>query len=64
LNLRENVAVDEMETLRLAQRGTTFGFSDQRAESLMREWIKDAASLESALDDTRLQFPGPEAFTS
>lgn len=64
LNLRENVAVDEMETLRLAQRGTSFGFSDQRAETLMREWIKDAASLESALDDARLQFPRPEAFTS
>jgi superfamily II DNA or RNA helicase len=64
LNLRENVAADEIETLRLAQRGTTFGFSDQRAESLMREWIKDAASVETALDDARLQFPAPEAFTS
>lgn len=63
LNLRESVAVDEIETLRLAQRGTSFGFSDQRAETLMREWIKDAASLESALDDTRLQFPSLEAFT-
>jgi superfamily II DNA or RNA helicase len=62
LNLRENVAADEIETLRLAQRGTTFGFSDQRAETLMREWIKDAASLETALDDVRLQFPTPEAF--
>jgi superfamily II DNA or RNA helicase len=62
LSLSGSVAADEIETLRLAQRGTTFGFSDQRAESLMREWIKDAASLETALDDARLQFPAPEAF--
>ncbi len=63
MSLSGHVAADEIETLRLAQRGTTFGFSDQRAESLMREWIKDAASLETALDDVRLQFPAPEAFT-
>jgi superfamily II DNA or RNA helicase len=62
LSLSGAVAADEIETLRLAERGTTFGFSDQRAESLMREWIKDAASLETALDDARLQFPAPEAF--
>lgn len=64
MNLKEGVAADEIETLRLAQRGTTFGFSDQRAETLMREWIQDAASLETALDDARLQFPAPEAFAS
>jgi superfamily II DNA or RNA helicase len=63
LNLSDKIAADEIETLRLAERGTTFGFDDQRAESLMREWIKDAANLETALDDTRLQFPAPEAFT-
>jgi len=62
LNLSGQVAADEIETLRLAQRGTTFGFSDQKAETLMREWIKDAASLETALDDARLQFPASEAF--
>jgi superfamily II DNA or RNA helicase len=62
MNLKEHVAADELETLRLTQRGTTFGFSDQRAETLMREWIKDAASLETALDDARLQFPSPDAF--
>jgi superfamily II DNA or RNA helicase len=63
LNLSGKVAADEVETLRLAQRGTTFSFSDQRAESLMREWLSDAASLETAVDDARLQFPAPEAFT-
>jgi hypothetical protein len=62
LNLSSQVAADEIETLRLAERGTTFEFSDQRAETLMREWIKDAASLETALDEARLQFPAPEAF--
>jgi superfamily II DNA or RNA helicase len=62
LNLRETVAANEIETLRLAQRGTSFSFSDQRVETLMREWIKDAASLETALDDVRLQFPAPEVF--
>jgi hypothetical protein len=62
MDIRSQVASDEIETLRLAQRGTTFEFTDQRAEDLMREWIKDAASLETALDEARLQFPLPEAF--
>ncbi|GII45100.1 hypothetical protein Psi02_15240 [Planotetraspora silvatica] len=62
LSLSSQVATDEIETLRLAARGTSFEFDDQRAESLMREWIKDAASLETALDEARLQFPNPEAF--
>lgn len=64
MDIRSQAAADEIETLRLAERGTTFEFSDQRAETLMREWIKDAASLETALDETRLQFPAPEAFGS
>ncbi|GAA2824338.1 hypothetical protein GCM10010441_56010 [Kitasatospora paracochleata] len=62
LNIRQQIAADEVETLRLAERGTTFEFSDQRAESLMREWIKDAASLETSLEESRLQFPDPAAF--
>ncbi|MEU6614544.1 DEAD/DEAH box helicase family protein [Streptomyces parvus] len=62
LNIRERIATDEIETLRLARRGTSFEFSDQRAESLMREWIEDAASLETELDESRLQFPDPTAF--
>lgn len=33
------------------------GFSDQRVATLMDEWIKDAASLETAYDEHRLQFP-------
>jgi superfamily II DNA or RNA helicase len=62
LNIRQQIAKDEVETLRLAERGTTFEFSDQRAESLMHEWIKDAASLETSLEESRLQFPDPAAF--
>ena len=62
MNIHSALAADEIETLRLAERGTSFEFSDQRAEELMREWIKDAASLETALDEARLQFPAPEAF--
>jgi superfamily II DNA or RNA helicase len=62
MNIHSALATDEIETLRLADRGTSFEFSDQRAEELMREWIKDAASLETALDEARLQFPAPEAF--
>ncbi|MER7769881.1 DEAD/DEAH box helicase family protein [Kitasatospora sp. NPDC096140] len=33
------------------------GFSDQHVATLMDEWIKDAASLETAYDEHRLQFP-------
>ncbi|HXL95444.1 MAG TPA: DEAD/DEAH box helicase family protein [Streptosporangiaceae bacterium] len=62
MDIREHVAADEIETLHLAERGTTFEFSDQRAEGLMREWIKDAASLENSRRETRLQFPDPEVF--
>ncbi|MFF7635533.1 DEAD/DEAH box helicase family protein [Kitasatospora sp. NPDC008050] len=32
-------------------------FSDQKVATLMDEWIKDAASLETAYDEHRLQFP-------
>ncbi|MEH0936772.1 DEAD/DEAH box helicase family protein [Micromonospora psammae] len=62
LNMREQVAADDIETLRLPASGTRFEFSDRRAEELMREWIKDAASLETALDESRLQFPDPDIF--
>lgn len=61
MSLREQVSADEFETLRLAPVGTRFEFTDARAESLMQEWIKDAASLETALDEHRLQFPDPES---
>ncbi|MFJ3636223.1 MULTISPECIES: DEAD/DEAH box helicase family protein [Streptomyces] len=36
-------------------------FSDQKVATLMDEWIKDAASLETAYDEHRLQFPAARA---
>ncbi|GAA2635244.1 hypothetical protein GCM10010425_40990 [Streptomyces spororaveus] len=36
-------------------------FSDQKVATLMDEWIKDAASLETAYDEHRLQFPSTRA---
>ncbi|MFI6977766.1 DEAD/DEAH box helicase family protein [Embleya sp. NPDC050154] len=36
---------------------STIDFSDQRVATLMNEWIRDAASLETAYDEHRLQFP-------
>ena len=62
MSMREQVAAEEVETLRLNGHATRFEFSDQRVETLMREWIKDAASLETALEEARLQFPDPDAF--
>jgi superfamily II DNA or RNA helicase len=56
MNMREQVGADEVETLRISGRNS-FEFTDQRAESLMKEWIADAASLETELDEARLQFP-------
>ena len=36
---------------------STIGFTDQAVETLMEEWIKDAADVETAYDESRLQFP-------
>ena len=35
----------------------TFSFSSQEIGTLLQEWIKDAAALEDAADEVRLQFP-------
>ena len=35
-------------------------FSDAGVESLLEQWIQDAASLETANDEARLQFLDPE----
>lgn len=57
LNLKRSLEGDgEIETLS----GVTpsrIDFSDQNVATLMEEWIKDAASLETAYDEYRLQFP-------
>lgn len=60
LNIQRELEVDEVETLPQLGR-SHIEFSDQRVGSLMSEWIKDAASLETAYDEARLQFPDPSA---
>ncbi|MFC9861679.1 MULTISPECIES: DEAD/DEAH box helicase family protein [unclassified Streptomyces] len=50
----------EVETLAKVTR-SSIDFSDQKVATLMDEWIKDAASLETAYDEHRLQFPATRA---
>ncbi|MEU0068533.1 DEAD/DEAH box helicase family protein [Streptomyces sp. NPDC006332] len=57
MSLRDKVAPGETETLYLPPNETSFEFDDKRVEGLMREWINDAASLETELDEAKLQFP-------
>lgn len=59
LNMRRQLDADEIEILpRVPQPRITF--SDAGVESLLEQWIKDAASLETANDEARLQFLDPE----
>lgn len=59
LNIRRQLGADEIEVLpRVPQPRITF--SDAGVESLLEQWIKDAASLETANDEARLQFLDPE----
>lgn len=59
LNLRRQVEADEIEVLPdVPQPEITF--SDAKAESLLEQWILDAADLETANDDARLQFLDPD----
>jgi superfamily II DNA or RNA helicase len=46
---------DEIEHVNLPQ--PSVSFSEPRIGTLMEEWIKDAASLEDASEEVRLQFP-------
>jgi superfamily II DNA or RNA helicase len=58
-NLRrslERLREEEIERLELPD--STFEFSEPRIGTLLQEWIEDAASLEDAEEETRLQFPG------
>jgi superfamily II DNA or RNA helicase len=58
LNLRrelERLRDDEIERVRLPD--STFAFSRPDVASLLEEWIRDAASLEDADEEVRLQFP-------
>lgn len=58
LDLKRSLRVvsGEVEQLKLAS-PTTIRFNDEAVGSLMEAWIKDAADLETAADEVRLQFP-------
>lgn len=58
LNIKRGLEAGDIETLPQGDR-SQIEFSDQRVGSLMNEWIKDAADLETAYDEARLQFPDP-----
>jgi superfamily II DNA or RNA helicase len=45
----------DLENLQIAK--NVIEFSDKRAKTLIDEWILDAADLETALDESKLQFP-------
>ncbi|ACU70335.1 type III restriction protein res subunit [Catenulispora acidiphila DSM 44928] len=57
LDLRRSLDESESEHLRLAAPHAGVRFSDETAGSLLDNWIKDAADLETAADEVRLQFP-------
>ncbi len=51
----ERLPEDEIERLRLHE--SEISFSNPKVGSFLEEWLKDAASLEDADDEVRLQFP-------
>jgi superfamily II DNA or RNA helicase len=58
LKIKRELEACEVEVLSGMGR-SSIEFSDQQVGSLMDEWIKDAADVETAYDETRLQFPDP-----
>jgi superfamily II DNA or RNA helicase len=62
--LKSDVARSRGETERLTMDPeSTITFSDAKVGTLMEAWMRDAADLETAMDDAKLQFPDPTAFT-
>lgn len=59
LNIKRELEVAEVEVIPYSEH-SIIEFSDQRAGSLMDEWVKDAADLETAYDEVILQFPDPQ----
>ncbi|GAA1014027.1 hypothetical protein Aple_042600 [Acrocarpospora pleiomorpha] len=58
LDLRRALEAFEHEDLRVRlPHGSRIEFSDETAGTLLDHWIQDAASLETAADEVRLQFP-------
>lgn len=60
LNLRRQLHAPDIEVIPDVPQ-PTIEFNDVRAESLLEQWILDAADLETANDEARLQFLDPEA---
>lgn len=60
LNIRRQLEAVDIEVLpQVAQ--TKITFNDVRAESLLEQWVLDAADLETANDEARLQFLDPDS---
>ncbi|MCK9921142.1 DEAD/DEAH box helicase family protein [Frankia sp. AgPm24] len=59
LNLRRTLEAEEAEHLQLPY-VSRIEFQDETVGSLMDMWIRDAADLETAADEVRLQFPLPK----
>lgn len=59
LNLRRQLEASDIEVLPAVPQ-PTIKFSDLKAESLLEQWILDAADLETANDEARLQFLDPD----
>lgn len=59
LNLRRQLEASDIEVLPAVPQ-PTIKFSDLKAESLLQQWILDAADLETANDEARLQFLDPD----
>jgi superfamily II DNA or RNA helicase len=58
LDLKRSLEAKESETLRIRlPYASRVEFSDDTIGSLMDHWIRDAADLETAADEVRLQFP-------
>lgn len=59
LNLRRQLGDGDLEVLPQVPQ-SRIEFNDVRAESLLEQWILDAANLETANDEARLQFLDPD----
>ncbi|KUN80358.1 restriction endonuclease subunit R [Streptomyces bungoensis] len=58
LDLKRSLEAEEPEHLRIRlPNASRIEFSDETVGSLMDHWIRDAADLETAADEVRLQFP-------
>jgi superfamily II DNA or RNA helicase len=58
LNLRRALEAEETEDLHLrSSQASRIEFNDETVGTLLDHWVKDAASLETAADEVKLQFP-------